>query len=171
MIPVPFSSKLAKKYGKKNVLGFSLIISSVFYLAMFFIDLSNPAVYLGIFFLAQLSAGFGALLTYAMVADTIDYSEWKTQKRQDGVLYASYSFFRKIGQALAGWLAAMTLTWIGYKANSIQTEFTLSALRNLIVLLPGIFSLVNGLIVLIAYNLGKEKMTNVQQELELRRQN
>lgn len=170
MIPVLFASKLAAKFGKKQVMGFSAIGAGIVHFIIFLIPLNNPLVYIGMFFIASFIMALGSLLIYAMVADTIDYSEWKTKKRQDGVLYASYSFFRKVGQAIAGWLGGMTLVWIGFKAGADQTQVTLDSMKTIITLFPAVFSVLNGLVVLLMYNLTKEKLDKIQSDLQSRRQ-
>lgn len=41
-------------------------------------------------------------IIWAFITDVIDDQEVKTNKREDGTIYAVYSFARKLGQAFAG---------------------------------------------------------------------
>ena len=52
----------------------------------------------------NLGTGLFNLLIWAFITDVIDYQEVQTGSRDDGTIYAVYSFARKIGQALAGGL-------------------------------------------------------------------
>ena len=169
MIPVPVASKLAARFGKKKMMSFAGISSGLIYFILFLMPLHSPFAYIGMVFLANMFMATGSLLIYAMVADTIDYAEWKSGTRQDGVLYAVYSFFRKLGQAGAGWLSGMVLVWIGFKAGEVQTPETLESMKTLLTLFPAIFAVLQGAITLVFYNLPKDRVELIQRELEERR--
>jgi GPH family glycoside/pentoside/hexuronide:cation symporter len=55
------------------------------------------------------------MVSWALITDVIDYSELKNGIREDGSIYALYSFARKIGQAAAAGLTGLLLTLIGYE--------------------------------------------------------
>ena len=52
--------------------------------------------------------------------------------RADGVIFATASFFQKMGKALGGWAVAALLGWFGYVANQPQTA---DALHGILVLM------------------------------------
>jgi glucuronide carrier protein len=58
------------------------------------------------------------MLVWALEADTVEYGEWKTGVRTEGITYALFSFTRKTGQAVGGALAAYALAIGGYTANA-----------------------------------------------------
>ena len=73
----------------------------------------------------------------------IDYSELKNGIREDGSVYALYSFARKLGQALAAGLSGWLLTAIGYSSEAAaagqrQTEAVLSGIFNISTLIPAV---------------------------------
>ncbi len=84
-----------------------------------------------------------------MVADCVDYAEWKTGVRADGVVISSMSFINKLGVALAGSFSAIYLGIAGYVANADQTVTSLNAIKNMNALIPGLFILLS--IILIAF--------------------
>jgi len=53
-------------------------------------------------------------VSWALITDVIDESEIKTGVREDGSIYAMYSFARKLGQAAAAGVTGWLLTLIGY---------------------------------------------------------
>lgn len=57
---------------------------------------------------------------YAYVPDVIDDFYIKRGTRKDGTIYSVYSFTRKVGQAIAGLLADVLLTWISYVSGAEQ---------------------------------------------------
>jgi glucuronide carrier protein len=52
---------------------------------------------------------FVSMLIWALEADTVEYGEWRTGVRSEGITYAVFSFTRKAGQAIGGALAAYAL--------------------------------------------------------------
>ncbi len=66
-----------------------------------------------------LGLGFGTInaLIFALQADTVEYGEWRTGVRTEGTTYALFSFTRKMGQALGGFVGGFALTWAGFSAT------------------------------------------------------
>lgn len=63
------------------------------------------------------------IVIWALEADTVEYGEWKTGVRTEGIVYALFSFTRKAGQAIGGALAAYALAWGGYSATAdVQSD-------------------------------------------------
>ena len=65
-----------------------------------------------------LGVSYFNLIIWANIIDVIDDVEVKTGKREDGTVYAVYSFARKVGQALAGGLGGYALGLIGYVSTA-----------------------------------------------------
>ena len=55
-----------------------------------------------------------------MMGDAIDYNEWKTGKREEGVVYSFHSFFRKLSQGIAPAVALLLMQGMGYVNNAID---------------------------------------------------
>ena len=79
------------------------------------------------------------ILVWANVADCIDYNYEISGQRQEGLIYSSYSFMRKMGQAIAGFIAGMGLSVIGYDAAlEIQKDSTLLGIKAIMFLMPAV---------------------------------
>ena len=119
-------------------------------------------------FLGTLGMGLFNMIIWAYITDIIDYQEVTTGKREDGTIYAVYSFARKLGQALAGGLGGFALTAIGYISDaSVQTEEVANRIYTVATLIPGICYLIVFLVMLFWYPLSKrevEKNTRILQE-------
>lgn len=136
LICMPLVAPLSKKYGKRNVALVGSIISVVAQSAM----LINPHSF-GWLIACNVMKGVGqAALTgtlFAMVADTIEYGQWKTGKRVEGMLYSSTTFGAKIGAGVGMAIAMGILGAAGYVGTAaVQTETALSAIQNLYLLAP-----------------------------------
>ncbi len=77
-----------------------------------------------------------AVLGWAMIPDTVEYAEWRTGVRADGVIFSAASFFQKMGKALGGWAVAALLAWFGYVANQPQTAESLHGILVLMSICP-----------------------------------
>jgi glucuronide carrier protein len=60
-------------------------------------------------------------LMWALEADTVEYGEWRTGNRTEGTTYAVFSFTRKMGQALGGFVGGLALTWAGFSAAAASS--------------------------------------------------
>ena len=87
----------------------------------------------------------------AMLSETVEYSEVKTGKRTEAIVFGGQTFAGKLSVALAGAFIGLLLTLIGYQANVEQTEFTLTGLFIVVSILPALGSLLR-LLVLSKYD-------------------
>lgn len=110
------------------------------------------------------------VLVWAMVNDAIDYHELQTGERNEGIVYSSYSFVRKLASAVSSSLASFALAAIGYDVNAaVQTEAVRGSIWKGYTL---IYVLGYGLAVLALatlYPLGKKKTAEMLEELKARR--
>jgi Na+/melibiose symporter-like transporter len=168
VVGVLFSTFLSMKFGKKTValVGFSL--TTIFMALFIFV----PPDSLGTLFILE----YARALTYAptipliwaMFADVVDYSEWKTGRRITGVIYATILFGLKTGLSLGGAMAGWLLSGYGYRANAVQTADALRGIRLTISVFPAIFFVIV-IICLICYKIGKNLNLQIQDELAERR--
>ena len=103
------------------------------------------------------------MVSWALITDVIDYSELKNGVREDGSVYAMYSFARKLGQALSAGLTGWLLGAIGYdeaaaQAQLGQTQEVLDGIFNISTLVPALGFLLLGLILWFWYPLHKKQV-------------
>ena len=106
---------LTEKFGKAEISVVSSIIAAAVCIILYFVRPENVWVYVGVNALSWLGLGIFAMVSWALITDVIDYSEIKNGIREDGSIYALYSFARKMGQAAAAGLTGLFLTLIGYE--------------------------------------------------------
>ncbi|TGY95735.1 MFS transporter [Petralouisia muris] len=124
-ICAPLAVKLSTKFGKKELSTVSCLAAAVVYLACLIIHPANPYVYVAFYTVAYIGLGFFNMIIWAMITDVIDDSEVKNGIREDGTIYAVYSFARKIGQALSSGLTGALLSMIGYtQATAFDPDVT-----------------------------------------------
>ena len=72
-----------------------------------------------------------------MVADTIEYGEWKTGIRVEGMLYSSTTFGSKIGFGIASAIALGIVGAAGYDGlAAVQTESAVAAIKAIYLYVP-----------------------------------
>ncbi|KQA27210.1 hypothetical protein AAY53_05430 [Vibrio metoecus] len=147
MIGMLFITKpLIKRFGIRNLVMMCCVVTITFNLTAYFL-VSNPTQYLTFYIIDKLFSMFPVALMWGLVADCIEYSHYKTGKREAGVIYASYSLSRKLAGAMAGFIAAVGIGLIGYDpALAAQTEETQAGLQAMMFLMPAV---ANGLMFLI----------------------
>jgi len=101
---------------------------------------SNVAAYMGAMAFRGLSIALAAGL-YATVADIVEYGEYKTGIRTDGLIFSSTSFGTKVGMGLGTAFVGWTLAWGGYQAGQV-TETSLFAIKLMALYTPFVMTLV-----------------------------
>ena len=168
VIGVLCSTFLAFRFGKKAVAlaGFSL---STVFLALFIL---LPANAVGTTFILEylraLSYAPTIPLLWAMFADVADYTEWKTNRRITGVIFATVLFALKAGLSLGGAIGLWLLSGFGYQPNAVQTPDALFGIRMTASIFPAIFLCIV-IVCLGFYRISKKLNLQIQNELAERR--
>lgn len=171
LLLAPFISKIVMRFGKKEAGALGMLAAGVLYLLLFFLRLKNIPVFMVLLFLATVGTGLFNLIIWAFITDIIDYQEVATGKREDGSVYAVYSFARKVGQALAGGVGGFVLTAIGYVSEApAQTEAVAGRIYTVATLVPGLCYLAVFLIIQFAYPLNKKEVEKNAAALQMQRE-
>jgi GPH family glycoside/pentoside/hexuronide:cation symporter len=142
--------------------------------ALFVLHTAQPGVYIALMLVASVGMGFFNMVIWAFITDIIDYQEVRTGSRDDGTVYAIYSFSRKLGQALAGGISGVALGLIGYVTATggqavVQSQSTLDGIYNVCTGGPAIAYLVVLLLLIFVYPLNKRTVEENVAILQARR--
>lgn len=150
-----FIAMLVKKYGKRNVFALGLIFDIVGMLILNFGGGIMPVIIVSSIIRGIGNACGGATM-WAMVSDTIDYGEWKTGYRTEGLVNSACSFGYKIGNGIGSALLGIILELGGYVGSAaVQTSAALTSIKICFVWIP-IIVYVLGLIIMKFWHLDKE---------------
>ena len=170
IIGIGLSKMLADQYGKRNVFGFFLFISTLFILVFYMLSPES----IGLIFGAQIFHGFFYGITipllWAMIADVADYSEWKNNRRATAIIFSAMMVGLKLGLSIGGALVAQILGNYGYEPNIAleQTESAILGTKMLVSIYPSIpFLLATGL--LFFYAIDKNLEDKIEEDLSKRR--
>ena len=154
---------LAAKFGKAEVSVVSNLFAGVVMVIIWVIKPANVWVYCGLQMISWLGLGVFSMVSWALITDVIDYSELRNGVREDGSVYALYSFARKLGQALAAGLSGWMLEAIGYNSQAAadglkQTEAVLDGIFNISTLLPALGFVLLAVVLWFWYPLHKKQV-------------
>ncbi len=171
MILSPFSGYLSRKFGKKESICVGMLFTSVAYILLYVLPISNPFMFCFLFFFANVGVALFNVLIWALVLEDIDYQEYITGKREEGTIYAIYAFARKIGQALAGGIGGFILAATGYvNGASEQSVGVRMGIKGIYLLAPAIGYFLIFLIFTFAYPFNKDKLHEFTQKLAEKRE-
>jgi GPH family glycoside/pentoside/hexuronide:cation symporter len=114
---VPYLLKLASK---KKVFIVMALIGAVFNAALYFIGYKSILLYMVFRFFANFPSGVTATITALLLADSIEYVEWKTGVRTEGITYAVVKFVGKISAALTSALTMLMLSMVHYNPKAME---------------------------------------------------
>lgn len=157
--------KLTKRFGKKNTALIGFGISTVADLINFLIpgDLITFTILASIAFVG-ISIPNG--VTWAFVSDSIDYGEWKTGERREGITYSFFNFARKIAQSVSGFASGIGLSLVGYVPNAKQTAEALGGIKGLLLLYPAVTIFCAAIVVGSLYTLSDKRHGEIVEELK-----
>ncbi len=174
---MPFATKLVKKHGKKEVASIGSIAGLIGGAILLVFPLCPRSLQLIVYMIGLvffgLGMGFYNCVSWAMMGDAIDYQEWKFGKREESVVYALHSFFRKLAQGVgpAAVIAIMGTPLIGYveALGTIgQSAETASRLCWLVAGLYTFSAVCQFIGVALIYNIDKKTLETMTEELKAR---
>lgn len=159
------SPVLSKKLGGKNLFIFSCLAGGILNLLFYFIGYSNLTLVMVFYVITSIPSGLTMVLVSSLIANTIEYAEWKTGSRHEGLISSSQTFAAKIVIAISGGLSGLILTVIHYTPNVAQPSSSLSAFHMAVTLFPAI-GMFLGIIPMLFYELTDKRHAEIVAELE-----
>lgn len=154
LIGLPIFPALAKKFGKWMCLMSGYILQIIGLVIIIAMPTNLTAVLVGLVIKGVGSVPHTAGL-FALVADVVDYGEWKTNVRIDGLTYSATSFGMKVGTGIGTALVGWILAFGKYDATaSTQSDSALWAMKALYAYIPLVLVIL-GVIVLFFLNIDK----------------
>ncbi len=170
IIGIGFSKPLADRYGKRDVFGIALFVSTLFILVFYVFQPGSVTLMYASQIMHGLSYGITIPLLWAMIADVADYSEWKNNRRATAIIFSAMMMGLKVGLTIGGASLTWILGWYDYVPSSeiAQAEPARLGTKMLVSVFPSIpFLLAAGL--LFYYKIDKKMEVRIEAELKARR--
>ncbi len=149
---------LATRFGKAEISVAANLVACVINVILFFWRPENVWVYVFVQTISWFGLGIFSMVNWALITDVIDYSEIKNGIREDGSVYALYSFARKLGQAASAGLSGVLLSMIGYSQDTAFDSDVVNGIYDISLLVPAAGFLLLGLILWFWYPLHRKQV-------------
>ena len=168
LIAAAVAKPLAHGFGKAEVSAASNLLAAAVCILLFAIRPENVWVYVLINLASWFGLGIFAMVSWALITDVIDDAELRNGRREDGSIYALYSFARKLGQAASAGLTGALLSAIGYSDKTAFDEGVLRGVYDISTLVPALGFGALALILWFWYPLHKKKVEENVRLLEIK---
>ena len=174
---MPFIKKIVDKFGKKEASVVGTIVSLVGGLVMLtFPMIANKSAALVVYLIGLVFFGMGmgvyTCVSWALMADAIDYNEWKFGVREEGTVYSLHSFFRKLAQGIGPSVVLLIMGALGYISDLGTAGQSAATSYNMCWLVAGLYmfsAVVQFIGIALIYNLDKKTMAQMNEDLAARK--
>lgn len=111
---------LLKYLKKKNLLQLQLVIDTILRLFLFIVGYDNPLIVVIVLIALKYFETIIAPIIPNMIGECVEYCEYKTGKRTEGIVFSFQTFSGKLKTAIALGLSGFVLTWIGYTPDIVK---------------------------------------------------
>jgi len=157
-----------KKISKKTLVIASNSISFVVYILMYFLGYNSLITVFTMILMSGLMTGFFTVSQTAMIADSVDYIEYKTGERNEGVCFSGLTFVGKLMGAIATMVFGIAVATLGYSKGADITPFMKNGIYFTITIIPAISCLL-GIIPFLFYNLSEKSLAEMMIKVLERR--
>lgn len=167
LIVLAFVPRIIKAIGKKSAFIVSMLIAAASNILIYFFG-GVPALLIAFSAFGGVAFALYGVSYASMLADTVEYAQWKTGRRSEGVIYSSRTFITKVGSAVGAGVIGLVLGLAHYDGMAAQqTAEAVSAIRIVNTLVPAALMMLAALPML-RYDLTEEKYTQIVAELDQR---
>lgn len=170
MCVLPFWNWASRRWNKRLAYGLGVAFWAVVQIVL--ISLypgSSLPLILFLCILAGVGVSAAHVLPWSIIPDAIEWDEWQTGTRHEGMFYSLVTLSQKIASSLTIPLVLLVLNATGYIPNEVeQPASALLGIRLVIGPVPALL-LFTGIIFAVLYPMGREKHTHIVNELENRR--
>lgn len=164
-----FVTPLVSKFGARNVCFAGTILYTIGVAIIVFAPAAPMVIAIGLI-IKGLGGAAIAVTGFAMMGDTVEYSEWKFGVRPDGLTYSAVTFGEKVGAALGTVIVSAIMAMTGYvEQSATQSDMALTGLKMVFIYVPLVLGIIE-VILLSRYDLDKN-YSQIVKELEERRNN
>lgn len=165
---VPLWVPLSRRFGKKELWLFSMVLTALSFGGMFFLTPGSVGLILFLAFTAGLAGGCGGMIGPSVQSDVIDYDEYMTGERKEGAYFSAWNFVFKASFGITLMLTGFVLQFSGFEPKAEQTDSVRLALRSLYALYPLVCYLA-GAAIFTRFSLDERTHREIRAALDQRR--
>ncbi len=166
-ILVPWmSKKFTKKWSYIAVHLFGGVVMAIMYFVGYDAPWKMVICAIGLVLLG-IPQGVNNIITYAMIGDTVDYLEWKTGERGEGICFAMQTLINKIGMAVGAFIGVLSMSIAGINARTYEVANP-DALWDVLII-SGVVSMFACAVPMFFYKITEKRQAEMVAEIEARK--
>ncbi len=170
ILALPFWEWASRHWDKRRAYAAGIAFWAVVQLVLITL---TPATALSVLLFLCVLAGIGVgaahVIPWAIIPDAVEWDEWNTGERHEGMFYSLITLMQKIASSVAVPLVLLLLEFTGYIPNAAQQPGSaLTGIRIVIGPLPALL-LCSGIAFALSYPLSRSQHAQIVRELEARR--
>lgn len=168
-ILVPWmSKKFTKKWTYIAVHLFGGLVMAVMYFVGYDAPWKLVVCAIGLVLLG-IPQGVNNIITYAMIGDTVDYLEWKTGERGEGICFAMQTLINKIGMAVGAFIGVISFSAAGINSETgFISQAGANTLWNMLIL-SGVISMFACAVPMFFYTITEKRQKEMVAEIDARK--
>jgi len=170
ILALPIWTWLSHRWNKRKAYIIGIAFWAVVQLILGSLAPSTP---LGLILFLCVLAGIGVsaahVLPWSIIPDAIEWGEWQTGERHEGMFYSLITLAQKVASSAAVPLALLVLDLTGYQPNSLtQPVSAIQGIRLVTGPIPAVL-LCLGILFALIFPLSRERYNQINSELATRR--
>lgn len=167
LLSVPLWVRLARRFGKRNLWIFAMVLGGLAYGSLFAVAQATIEHFLVVAALTGAAAGCGGTISPSLQGDVVDYDEYLTGERKEGSYYAVWNFVVKAAGGITVMLVGFVLQWSGFVPRAEQSDFVKTAMMAMLGLFPLACYLL-GAFALMRFSLNEREHGEIRSSLDQR---
>jgi sugar (glycoside-pentoside-hexuronide) transporter len=165
---VPIWLPLSRRFGKKRLWTFSMLLTASAFGGMFFLAEGSVGLLVVLAFVGGVAGSCGSIMSPSVQADVIDWDEYRSGERKEGAYFSAWTFVFKGATGITIMLTGYVLELSGFVPNQDQTPEARLAILSLYSLFPLACYLV-GVALFSRFSLDEREHARIRAELDDRR--
>lgn len=169
IIALPFWEYVSRKWDKRRAYIYGVAFWAVVQIMLITLNpTTSMSMLFGLCILAGIGVGAAHVLPWSIIPDAIEWDEYETGQRHEGMFYSLVTLTQKVASAVAVPLVLLLLEFTGYMPNAeVQPASTMLGIRIAIGPIPAIL-LSAGILFAIRYPLSRERHSEIREALRNR---
>ena len=170
ILALPIWAWVSRRWSKRNAYIGGIAFWAFVQLALISLNISTPLnILLALCVLAGVGVAAAHVLPWAILPDAVEWGEWQSGERNEGMLYSLVTLIRKVTTSLAVPMLGVLLEITGYQPNVVhQPDSALLGIRIAMGPIPAII-LCGGILFALRYPLSREEHARIVRELDQKR--
>jgi GPH family glycoside/pentoside/hexuronide:cation symporter len=136
MLSLPAWVALGRHFDKKALLVWSMAVIAFTMISILAVSEGQLVLMIVLSAVGGVAGGCPDVIFPSLEADVIDYDEYRTGERKEGVYFAAWHFAAKSAVGVGAMVTGLVLSLSGFEANAEQTQTASLAIRGLMSVFP-----------------------------------